>query len=409
MLFSVFNISGIPEIVNFTAFNKRQGMNINRLFIVLIAFVLLLSGCKKKNELSISGLITHAEGKTIYLDKLLVSSPVTVDSVKIDKKGEFKFKGEVGFPTFFMLKFQDNRSIMLLVDSAEQVVVNADYANFTREYSIQGSLGSIQVKELNAKLDDTRKKLDSLQSLKNLYKGAPEYEQLQEQWIQQSNNIINEQEKFSTNFVMNNPFSMASILALYQKLGPQNYVVKDLHTMRVAASALNSVYPESEHVKSLYQNTVQLLKEEKNAQLQKIIREQGENSPEIVLPKPDGEEVALSSLRGKIVLLHFWSALDKNSRIQNEALVEAYKKYHSKGFEIYQVSVDDNRIEWVDAIDKDKLNWINVGDMKGSLNAVMNYNIQGVPYNYLLDKEGIIISQNLKGLALDKALAGIFK
>ncbi len=382
-------------------------MNINRLFIISIVLVSLLSGCKKKNEFSISGTITHAEGKTIYLDKLLISSPETVDSVKIDKKGAFEFNGEVSFPTFYMLKFKDNRFIMLLVDSAEQVMVNADFANFTREYSVQGSLGSMQVKELNAKFDDTRKKLDSLQSLKKLYIGDPEYDKMQEQWEEQKNKIVEEQVKFSTNFVMNNPFSMASILALYQKLGPQNYMVKDLHTMRVAASALNSIYPESEHVKSLYQNTVQLLKEEKNAQLQKIIREQGENSPEIVLPNPEGKEVALSSLRGKVVLLQFWSAVDKNSRIQNEALAEAYKKYHSKGFEIYQVSVDDNRIEWVDAIDKDRLSWTNVGDMKGSKSAVMNYNIKAVPYNYLLDKEGVIVSQDLKGTALNKALAGI--
>jgi peroxiredoxin len=200
---------------------------------------------------------------------------------------------------------------------------------------------------------------------------------------------------------------MASVLALYQKFDNQEYVVKDLQAMRVAASALNSIYPESGHVKALYQNTLELIQQEKNAKLQRLIQEQGENSPEIVLPTPDGKEVALSSLRGKVVLLQFWSAVDRNSRILNEALVEAYRKYKSKGFEIYQISVDDNRIEWVDAIDKDGLIWINVGDMKGSKQAVQNYNIQTIPYNYLLDEEGVIIAQNLKGPALDNALSKI--
>jgi peroxiredoxin len=136
-----------------------------------------------------------------------------------------------------------------------------------------------------------------------------------------------------------------------------------------------------------------------------MIQEQGENSPEIVLPNPEGQEIALSSLRGKVVLLQFWSALDRNSRILNEALVEAYRKYKNKGFEIYQVSVDDNRVEWVDAIDQDRLTWINVGDMEGSNQAVRAYNIQTIPYNYLLNEEGEIIAQNLKGPALDRALA----
>ncbi len=198
---------------------------------------------------------------------------------------------------------------------------------------------------------------------------------------------------------------MASVLALYQKFDQQNYVINDLQTMRVAASALNSIYPESEHVKALYQNTVQLLKDDQSARLQQLIQEQGENSPEIVLPTPEGEEVALSSLRGKVVLLHFWSAVDRNSRILNEALVEAYNKYKNKGFEIYQVSVDDNRIEWVDAIDKDGLSWINVGDMEGSNQAVRNYNVQSVPYNYLLNEEGEVIAKDLKGQALGRALS----
>ena len=107
-------------------------------------------------------------------------------------------------------------------------------------------------------------------------------------------------------------------------------------------------------------------------------------------------------------MLQFWSAVDRNSRILNEALVEAYQKYKNNGFEIYQVSVDDNRIEWVDAIDKDGLNWINVGDMEGSNKAVNNYNIREVPYNYLLNEEGEIIAKNLKGTALNRALSKLF-
>jgi thiol-disulfide isomerase/thioredoxin len=127
------------------------------------------------------------------------------------------------------------------------------------------------------------------------------------------------------------------------------------------------------------------------------------------LPDLNGKETALSSLRGKVVLLHFWAAEDKGSRILNPLLVDAYQKYKSRGLEIYQVNVGSNRSEWIDAIDKDKLKWINVGDLEGSTQARLSYNIQSIPFNYLLDKEGKIVAKNLTGTDLDKALAQILK
>jgi len=186
-------------------------------------------------------------------------------------------------------------------------------------------------------------------------------------------------------------------------------VVRDLHALRVAASALNSFYPKSEHVKALYQNTLQLIAQERNMQLRQLIDEAGSDIPEIILPDTEGNPIALSSLQGKVILVHFWSALNPDSRILNPVLAEAYSKYRQKGFEIYQVSVDKDRKDWLEAIQKDKLTWTNVGDMDGSIQAVMNFNIQAVPYNYLIGRDGAIIAQNLKGPALDKALSEIFK
>jgi peroxiredoxin len=383
-------------------------MNFSKLLIAGIIAGLLATGCSKnEGKFSVSGRITHAEGQMLYLEELQVASTKPVDSVKINKTGEFEFTGETRIPTYYLLKFSENKFITLLVDSVEQLVVEADAANFERNYRVEGSVGSLQVKTLNDQLLDTRRKLDSIQSLHNLYRGNPDYQQMRVEWDAAYDSIKQAQTEFSTQFVMNNPFSMASVLALYQKFDDQEYVVTDLHTMRVAASALNTIYPNSGHVKALYQNTIELLREEQNAKLRQMIQEQGENSPEVVLPNPDGQEVALSSLRGKVVLLQFWSALDRNSRILNDALVEAYREYKNKGFEIYQVSVDDNRVEWVDAIDQDRLTWINVGDMQGSNQAVRAYNIQTVPYNYLLNEEGEIIAQNLKGPGLNRALAQI--
>jgi thiol-disulfide isomerase/thioredoxin len=384
-------------------------MIFNRLIFILFAVTVIFSSCQKNDGFSISGKISHAEGDTIYLEELHVSTRKPVAKVMIDKNGEFEFKGKVSIPTYFLLMLSDNNFITLLVDSVEHVFIEADAANFGKEYIVQGSLGSIQVKELTEHLNQTEHKLDSLRQLNNLYRNNADYQELSARWNQEFAALIEEQSKFSTNFVLNNPFSMASVYALYQKYRDQSYVIRDLQTMRTAASALNAIYPNSTLVKALYENTLQILRDEKAAQMKKFIEQEGINSPDVLLPDLNGKEIALSSLRGKVVLLHFWAAEDRGSRVINSLLVEAYQKYKSKGFEIYQVNVGVNRSEWIDATDEDNLKWINVGDLEGSTKARLNYNIQSIPFNYLLDKEGKILARNLTGPDLDRTLARILK
>ncbi len=262
---------------------------------------------------------------------------------------------------------------------------------------------------MNETLNRSEYKLDSLQGLNTLSQGNPDYERLKAQWTQEYTRIIEDQNRYSVNFVLNNPFSMASVYALYQKYKDGSYVVKDLQTMRTAASALNAIYPNSAMVKALYENTLQYLREQKAAELKQFINDQGINSPDIELPDVNNRMIALSSLRGKVVLLQFWAAEDRGSRSLNPLLVEAHNKYRSKGLEIYQVNVGNSRSEWLDAIDADGLKWINVGDLEGSTSARLSYNIQSIPYNYLLDREGAIIAKNLTGPTLDKALATLLK
>ena len=339
----------------------------------------------------------------------MVASVRPVDSAKISASGEFTMKQHTGMPTFYLLKLSENNFITQLIDSAEKVTIEADAINFARDYKVNGSPGSLLVQELNNRLNTTKQKLDSISSLYSLYAETPEIEDLKKEWKAAYDTIVKQQVAYSTAFVSEHPFSMASVLALYQKFNDDNYVVRDLYALRVAASALNSFYPNSEHVKALYANTLQLLATERAGEVRRLINESGMNSPEIVLPDPRGNKIALSSFRGKYVLVHFWSAVESGSRIVNPVLVEIYQKYKNKGFEIYQVSVDKDRTEWLEAIDQDKMVWTQVGDMEGSIQAVMHYNIQSVPFNYLLDKDGNIIAKNLTGPAIDRTLAAIFR
>lgn len=131
----------------------------------------------------------------------------------------------------------------------------------------------------------------------------------------------------------------------------------------------------------------------------------GSVAPEISLPDANGKNITLSSLKGKYILIDFWAAWCGPCRQENPNVVAAYDKYKNKGFEIYGVSLDDNKDKWVGAIEKDKLTWINVSDLRGwQSSAAKLYGITAIPKNFLLDKQGKIIAKNLRGSALEAKL-----
>ena len=378
---------------------------VKNIFLILFSAAVLIS-CSNSDNFHISGTITNSQNSMVYLDKLGINETTPFDSSVIDSKGNFELSGSVSYPTFFLLRL-NQKFITLLVDSLDEITFSADYLNFTRDYKIEGSRGSVQVQELTRHLNSTNDKIDSLQSLLAMGTDARNYAKLKEQWNTEINNAYIDQQQYAQKFINDNPFSMASVLAIYQKFKNGNYVVQDIQTLKVAASALNSMYPKSVHAQTLYRDTEKLVNDIRKQQLTDFIQEYGANSPEIALPDPKGKEIKLSSLKGKVTLVQFWSALDKNSRVLNNVLRENYQEFNKKGFEIYQVSIDTDKNAWTKAISEDRLNWINVGDMEGSVTALRNFNIHSVPSNYLIDRNGSIVARNLKGPEIHRKLSEI--
>ena len=345
----------------------------------------------------------------IYFNKILINAQLSFDSVRLDKEGVFKFKGRTSSPAFYHLKLSKTSFITLLVDSTENVSIKGSYKNFTSDYKVVGSTGSQILQDLDNRFIKAKFQADSLRLVYNSHKSDPLYASKIEGWNSLYTRITTDHSNYVTSFVKKNPFSLASVYALYQKWDDNNFVVNDMQTMKTAASALFSVYPKNEQVIALYNNTLQFIKEENAKKLAVALKNNAVNSPNIILPDMDGHPRDLWSLHGKYVLLHFWSAKDRASRIVNPVLSELYHKFKGRGFEIFMVSIDNDRAAWTDAIAADNLNCINVGDMKGSYQAVTNYNVQELPFNYLIDKEGSIIGRNLKGPALNQTLTNIFK
>ena len=135
----------------------------------------------------------------------------------------------------------------------------------------------------------------------------------------------------------------------------------------------------------------------------------GGQAPEIELNSPDGKPIKLSSTRGSYVLIDFWASWCRPCRAENPNNVKLYEKYHDKGFEIYAVSLDKTKDAWLKAIERDNLTWIHVSDLKFWQSAgAKTYNVSGIPYTVLLDKEGKIIATGLRGAELEKKLVELF-
>jgi thiol-disulfide isomerase/thioredoxin len=135
----------------------------------------------------------------------------------------------------------------------------------------------------------------------------------------------------------------------------------------------------------------------------------GGEAPDFTMNTPDGQPLSLKSFRGKVLLVDFWASWCGPCRRENPHVVEAYHKYHPKGFDVLGVSLDKSRDPWLAAIEKDGLVWNHVSDLKGWQNsAAQLYGVTSIPHTVLLDKEGKIIARNLRGPALDAKLKEIF-
>ncbi|MDL2314714.1 AhpC/TSA family protein [Bacteroidales bacterium OttesenSCG-928-C19] len=160
--------------------------------------------------------------------------------------------------------------------------------------------------------------------------------------------------------------------------------------------SLSKKYPKNEMVKQLQRQLASVLMP-------------GSQAPDIVLNDLLGKERKLSSLKGKIVLIDFWASWCRPCRMENPNVVRLYNKYKDKGFDIYSVSLDNNKAAWEKAIKDDNLIWQNhVSDLKGwNSEGGQLYGVKSIPYTVLIDKDGKVIALNLRGSALEAKLAEI--
>jgi len=374
-----------------------------RNIVILVAAAIAFASCGNSN--SISGVIKGAEGKTVYLESLSDSKVLPIDSTVVGSDGSFSLKSHNNLPLdFYRIYFKEGNFLQLITDSSEHVEITAEFANLSKA-KVEGSPQTVEYIELVKKWEPLMEKLAEAQASMNRPSTDPSIDSSQwvAKWTAQFNATQKEANAFVKGWLEKHSASLLAI-SIVQNLDPR---FDFIWYQRV----LTDTKPTCGNLQA-YKTLEKMVGQIKNASSSSAASNSnivvGKIAPEITLPTPSGETKALSSLRGKVVLLDFWASWCGPCRKENPNIVSVYNKYNSKGFDVFSVSLDENKKAWEAAIKKDGLIWMNhVSDLGGWRSAVVPiYEIESIPFPVLIDKEGKIVAmgESLRGAGLENEL-----
>lgn len=358
------------------------------------AMLLLTLSCgsagNKSKDAVISGNIEGGSGQEITLQLLLPTEMKSVDTTVIGEDGSFAFSNtKVENIGFYRIRQGDQNFITVILEPGEKLVLKSGWNLGSVPYTVSGSKESERLQRLNIQMTKLYMAQDSMNKVyQNNQNNVELVMQLQKEFDElTANNAV-----FAKSFIEEDPGSFAN-LAAAEQLNPE----KDAELFRSMDKELGKKYAETEYYKEFHKIVVKM------GQLTI-----GSEAPDIILPNPEGNMVKLSDFRGKVVLVDFWAAWCRPCRMENPNVVKAYNKYKSKGFEVFGVSLDQTKEKWLEAIEADGLHWTQVSDlMFWNSSVVKLYDIKGIPFAVLIDRDGKIIAKNLRGPALEEKLEEI--
>ena len=387
-------------------------MKVKKILLSVLAIVTLFS-CSRKDQMKISGDIQNASKQKVYLEQLNVNQSVVVDSTETNRKGQFSFKREVTTPTFYNVRIGKNAFVTLLGEPDMHIQLKGNLEDLNNNYWVDGSEGSLWLKMLNYQLNRTRQTMDSL---RNAYNALPEgkaYDSIRVHLETEWDTITGRQIKFSKDFILKHAVSPASYYALYQKFDNDNFILTpetNLHSYKIVASALKAMFPESQYTKAILKHLDLIKKNDNILRLQQLIANSETTLPEIKLPNSEGDTIALSSLKGKFVVLDFSVLGGADGRAYAAEMKKVYDKFRNRGVRIYQVCLDQNRLAWQRLVKQYGITWDCVWDADALQSRIARrWNIRTMPANFIINPKYEIVGKDLTGRRLEDRLNDLLK
>jgi len=357
-----------------------------KLLIVLLSIqsmVLMASNVVIKGELK----NLKEETKTVELENISTQEIITTSDIV---KNKFTISSKISEPGFYRLVFSEKEYLLLILKPKDKINITLDMEKLLKP-EFNGSDENKDFYTQIAALGEISEVEDSIEQVFNANYGINDTIAAQAVMHYQ---MMEMQKKVSMqSFITSHTNYLVSLYFTEQLSIDENFTL-----FKTLSDDLVKIYPANEYVLSLR-------KKVEKAKKTAI----GVIAPEISLPSTEGKEIALSSLRGKYVLIDFWAAWCGPCRKESPNMVALYNQYHDKGFEIYSVSLDQKKESWLKAIKDDGLGkWTHVSDLKyWNSVAAQDYGVQAIPFTVLIDKEGKIIAKNLRGNDLKKKISDL--
>lgn len=380
-------------------------MNKQALFVTLTTAA-LMCGCQS-SKVKISGRFVGGDAKNIYLEQVSALSQAVIDSAALAADGSYRFelRGVAKSPSLYNVLYNGER-IPLLIAGGDRLTVSS-VGSVVRNYTVEGSEESELLRQFYQSFVTGAQRLDEIaMRFGKTDLTEEERKALVREYTTEYYRIRREQLRF----IIEHKSSLAAIYALYQRLPGDTYLFNgdsDVVYYRTVAEGLEKTYPESPYLQSLL---AEIARMDARISLSSQITES--QYPDLEMTDIYGKKVRLSSLMGKVVLLDFWSVELGSSNALNADLKELYKKYADSpvGFEVYQVAIDTSKPLWITAVQEQQLPWISVSDLRGRSSVSLGlYNVQKLPANFLIDKEGTIVARDIYGKSLEQKLDELTK
>ena len=376
--------------------------------IISILVIALLLGCKPStsNSEGTYEVFVKADGVYDGLRAYLIKTENGRNKIKTDTaivfNGAFRFKGQIKGAEMRALTIDGVRGQTSVFIEPGKINIEI-YKDSIHKSKVEGTYNNEVFNDYKNKYQE---KIEAIEAVKAVFLSSEKDSEGLNALQKKGDSLRAQLKNFGYEFIQENNDSDFSLFILEGLTSQKGF---DLELASKAYKSIETSIKTKNETNQLISNRIKE-KIESNPNKSKI--KIGMKAPDFTAPNPQGEQITLSKINGKVIIVDFWASWCKPCRIENPNLVKLYDTYHSKGLEIISVSLErgDQKAFWIEAIKKDQLSWYNVSNLKFWQDPIAQaYSVNSIPATFILDENGTLIAERLRGAELEAKIKSLLE